>query len=666
MKRIILLAFCVFVLWGCGGGGSGSDSPTYNITVDKSSISMESVWQPLAVPPQSLLVHFTGDKLTVNHAPNEPYPHWLHIQSEAVNPKEVKLTLYVPFTSLSPRNYSTTIRLTTSKSDGSFPVTKDIPINLSLHDSLALTLLSADNIIGGHVGGQVFSTPLRLTLETSALQWQASSSVEWLDIQPQNGTGPTTVTISGKPTLAGAGWHDGMVTFTSNDGSQSSTVNIKLALDVPRWWINQKGVAFSELGTTSALSRTIEIATSAGLNLATFSAQSDTGWLSTHVNGKHITLTANPNALTEGLHLAQVVVQRNDVAEEKIHKIPVGLYINRSVDLSERTFPIFIEDNTRGELYGSMRLDPVRPIIYAYSTELARLEGYNIYTGEKILTLASELHFWDVDDDGIRLVFREYRRSPVWPDPRLGWLDRFRRYDLNTNAWLNEEYNNVAGSADYFSILDGVKVSYLLGQVSNYSGTKTLYDFHASDPDFHPIKGGSGERLFAINPRNRLGELDPLKVYQPYVFELAGKASLQEIAFGEVMQGDGSIRIVSDDDGRVWNGLGWVNYSKTTGFGATGTMERPDCEWCDYQALAISPGSSGMVVWDGPQIGGPQNFSRYNSAGEILSSLSAPSEAPNINSEHSLLMSADGLRFIAVQDSKWSNTGQVYLYIGNR
>ena len=666
MKRIVLLAFCIFVLWGCGGGSSGSDGPAYSITVDKPSVNMESVWQPLAVPPQSLLVHFTGDKLTVSHPPNESYPHWLHIQSEEISSKEVKLTLYVPFTSLSPRTYSTTIRLTTSKSDGRYPVTKDIPINLSLHDSLAASLLSEDNIIGGHVGGQVFSTPLRLTLETSAMQWQASSSVEWLDIQPQNGTGPTTVTISGKPSSAGAGWHDGIVTFSSNDGSQSSTVNIKLALDLPRWWINQKGVSFSELGSKSALSRTIEIATSAGLSLATFSAQSDTVWLSTHVNGKNITLTANSSALTEGLHLAQVVVRRNDIAEEKVHRIQVGLYVNRNVDLSERTFPIFIEENTSDEFYSAIRMDPVRPIIYAYSTKLSRLEGYNIYTGEKVLTLASELYFWDVADDGNNLVFREYRSTPAWPDYRLGWLDRFRHYDLSANTWLNYENNNVAGSADYISILDGVKVSYLSGEISNYSGTKTMYNFHSTDPDFYPIKGGSGERLFAVTPRNRLGEFDPLKVYQPFVFELAEKASLQEIALGEVMQGDGNIRIVSDDDSRVWNGLGWVNYSKTIGFGAAGTMERPNCEWCSYRALAISPENSFMVVWDGPQIGGPQSFSRYNSAGNILSSLPAPNEAPNIDGEHSLFMSADGLRFIAVQDSGRSSTGQVYLYIGNR
>ena len=141
MTRLMALAFvCAFVS-GCGGGGSGGGSSDGGASGGTSSGGSNGVTPSLSVSPSVVTltsipggtatidvhVDYVGNGVNASFAPGVQAPSWLLINSLSSSGSRASFTLTASGLPASG-TYSTTVRFSTSRPDGSGARTFDLPV----------------------------------------------------------------------------------------------------------------------------------------------------------------------------------------------------------------------------------------------------------------------------------------------------------------------------------------------------------------------------------------------------------------------------------------------------------------------------------------------------------------------------------------------------------
>ena len=269
--------------------------------------------------------------------------------------------------------------------------------------------LSAPNIsvtLGGAKGRDLISEQTILaSLNTGATSWPWTMSAlpSWLSSSTPTGTvNQAGSNVAFRPVVTnvtpGSVSSTASITASVNGDSVSLPITVNLNADQRRLLVSEWGIGFASTPIGNVLSRTITVSDNFGGAL-NWNATSDSAWLSVTSNGttgsaSSITLTANPASLPmDAMSYANVTVSTGTPSVGSA-VIRIGMWKGATVLASLTEVPLTM----------SGVIDKIRP--YVYSKNATSIDIYNVYTAQKINTIANVggiLGEMTISPDGSRL-----------------------------------------------------------------------------------------------------------------------------------------------------------------------------------------------------------------------------------------------------------------------
>lgn len=645
--------FFVLLMQGCGGGGGGGSSKDntatnngYSITVSDSSYTFNEKWGSDTTQSKVITATYKGDGLVVGYPPGVTVPTWLTIQSSG---NSVTLT---------PNAYEfigsrqTTLRFATGQADGSSVVYKDVNITLNIEDTLALT--STDTLVfGGIAGNPDFSDAQKISVYTGQMAWTLTGP-DWLSFSKASGTGWTDVTIAVKPNALPAGNNVGVITATAN--GKTATKNITLALDGPRVWTASPHVALTFVGGVDALTKSISLYGNSDPALFNLSVQSGATWLTGSISNGRINVAADPTGLSDGYYQSELTVTSAATKLEENYKLVVGFYKQTTPAADSKEIIVFQgSKNARNINYVA---DTLRPHIYVYSRDLYKVEGYNYYTGDKILDLpfgnGSSNNITGISDDGNSLLISNGPQQFSYNFNSRELKDDKR--NPNAQIRLAGKMFKVGGALSDVEITndDGSQIYYRNPDRYNTGPISVASDYCSSE---------GGDVLFSVMSAPR-----PLRVHDVLFFQRAGfiKFNLKHQTSESY---NSCTKFLRKDSQDIWFNNTRLTFTKGSGFGSSVTLPKPDGYLPDrlsFISLEADDDSNAYVIWrhfTGAAIQ-PHVLVKYDSAGmvshvEELSGDSPEIYLPQYSNQPQIFLSGDNMRLITVRDSFSAKSGHI-------
>lgn len=270
--------------------------------------------------------------------------------------------------------------------------------------------------------------------------WTAFSRHDWLKATASGTTGePIIVYVDG--------------TEFYEEGDLQGTLEIQLAIpgiepiDIPvtvhvqelRMFVHNNGVAFVKVPGSTTLTHTRSVLDSgySGVDLG-LTSSSDQSWLSASIDGRVVTLIADPEGLANGLYYGQIILSANDNRITSNENIKVALYVSDVTPVSGTLVSVTTEEVWR--LEAAFREDPIRPYVYVASNLNNDIQVRNIYSGELVTTYTpagvGKIKNLAVSNNGDLLLVQDSTKTEV------------QIIDLTTGASLPGVY---AGGSFYYN-----------------------------------------------------------------------------------------------------------------------------------------------------------------------------------------------------------------------
>lgn len=447
------------------------------LRADVSSLSFVGINGATPPAPQTLSLRAEGLAWTA-----EADQPWVQL-SQASGTGPADLSVSVDDATLASGAHTAHIAITSS--DGQ---SLTVPVSFEL-TSTALTVAPTSLTFGGATGRETAAQTVELSLGTdgNAYAWHVQSLPSWLTADIQEGTvsqTPQTIRLTPDPAQLAAGTHTARLVLVAevNGDTISQEVALTIHVDGRRLYLSRDGVAFTSSPGWSRLSRTLTVKDNFGTATA-WTAASDQGWLTVTgggIGGGQLSLTANPAALAEGLHMATVTVRSVDArfAPSVVH---VGLW-------KSSTTPAATVTRT-GVSYRQLVADTIRPFVYVHSGGTS-IDVYNPYTNALVASMSNvgnSLGAMSVSPDGQRLYVVD------------NGFSRMAVIDLNTRR--RTHFMATTPNNGYGLLATRVKGTdlVLVGNRTVYRASDGVRVDDGSGPMGIMVAGPGGERVYTQN-----------------------------------------------------------------------------------------------------------------------------------------------------------------------
>lgn len=274
----------------------------------------------------------------------------------------------------------------------------------------------------------------------SDVAWTTQPSHDWLKATASGMTGEAiTVYIDGSA-FSEEGDIQGIIEIQlAVPGTAPIEIPVTVHVQALRMFVHNNGVAFVKVPGSATLTQTRTVLdtgySSVDLGLVPISDQS---WLSASIDGRVVTLSADPEGLPNGLYYGQVTLVANDNRITGNEIIKTALYVSDIASVSGTLVSFTTQEIW--SLKAAFREDPIRPYVYVASNLNNDIQVRNIYSGELVTTYTpggvGEIKNLAVSNNGDLLLVQDSTKTEV------------QIIDLTTGTSLPSVY---AGASFYYN-----------------------------------------------------------------------------------------------------------------------------------------------------------------------------------------------------------------------
>ncbi len=117
-------------------GSTTTSGGAPSVSLDRSTVTLQSVTNSGTLPSVNLVATYSGDKMVVGVPAGTPSPTWLSVSTNSLTPGRVVYILAATTTAMTAGTYTTTLRFSTARADGSGATYKDLPVTYTLTAAL--------------------------------------------------------------------------------------------------------------------------------------------------------------------------------------------------------------------------------------------------------------------------------------------------------------------------------------------------------------------------------------------------------------------------------------------------------------------------------------------------------------------------------------------------
>ncbi len=363
----IVLSLCAFLLLACGGGGGGSSSGGGSGSGGGSSstLTLSSNSATISAPQWSARPDFTDITATlsgnavglaVSFAPGANTANWLVIETaDGSRTDQILLRLTTNTTSLSPGDYTTSLRVTSGDAAGTALDTRDISVRLTITEGVAIELSPSD-INLGLVNSS--SDPITRTVSVTAEgDWTATAQNNSFSISPVSGNGSGEIELTFIPNSIFVE-NDALIVTDVDESSNEDQVQITYDF-VAEIQASPSDLAFESVSGGEEQSETISI-TASGETLE-WALSANQPWISfSQTSGQtdaDVDVIVDPANLAAGTYNGEVTLTEErgnqskiipvtfDVTPKRLVPSTQGLLLNSFPASAKLTADIVVNDN---------------------------------------------------------------------------------------------------------------------------------------------------------------------------------------------------------------------------------------------------------------------------------------------------------------------------------
>ena len=483
--RAFFILLTVLLLTSCGGGGdSESSSGGYSIAVDTASIALTSSYKGKQTAGGVVNVTFKGDGLVVGIPPGGTLPNWLDVVVEQSTTSTARVRFRVYSTQVFDKafNETVTVRLVSGSQDGAKVVFKDVNVSLAVTDAIYFngTALDYELIAGGatqEIG--------QLAIDTLGKTWRVQSKPDWLTLSQETGTGALQLKVSADPKALSSQTYTGTLVVASGDTVHRQEYSVTPT--AARVYTDHAGFAFAQIPNFELLQKEMQFKTNGGGAPGEWRVVTKPSWLQITGTNK-LTLSYVRNSMPDGLHCGDLTLQFT-ASPEKPTTLHGCVYQQATLTRNHGTFLTMTQASSWGAFNNVLAVDTVRPYFYVFNRASEKIEGYNLYSGELVVTLPPVSQFptsMVVSDDGKFL----YAKTD----------SGYQIFDLLKNTASVREVNV------YFTNPAEIKFGRIAGQPFLYNHGIGLYDLTTQrvfgvnyQSSWYPTMTADGKSMFAID-----------------------------------------------------------------------------------------------------------------------------------------------------------------------
>ncbi len=146
------------------------------------------------------------------------------------------------------------------------------------------------------------------------LTWKVSADKQWIDISPTSGTESAKVTININTAGLNPGVYKGTITITSNVGTRTGSINLKIAKPPELSVSGSLSFNFGNMSAGELNSRAFSISNAGGGNL-TWSISDDQPWITMNpasgTNSGTVTVSVGTSGLSSGSYSGTITITSN-------------------------------------------------------------------------------------------------------------------------------------------------------------------------------------------------------------------------------------------------------------------------------------------------------------------------------------------------------------------
>jgi len=229
--RAAFLLLGLLALAGCGGGGGGGNN---GVSINTSAISLTApINGPLpAAHSYSITWSNTNVAAVLIGVPtSESIPTWIDLSAPG-NSSPLTLNVGVNTTNMAVGTYKMTMRVVGVDKNGGVINYVDVPVTYTITNTLSspTSVLNFSYIFGSDAqpASQIVS------INGENLQWTATTSQSWLQLDKTSGTTPTNLTISIDTSTISIGTNTAQITLTNqNNAKDTFVLNVTLQVYSP-------------------------------------------------------------------------------------------------------------------------------------------------------------------------------------------------------------------------------------------------------------------------------------------------------------------------------------------------------------------------------------------------------------------------------------------------
>lgn len=297
---------------------------------------------------------------------------------------------------------------------------RKFPVQLELIKP-TLSLSTNSLTLGGSAGRDYSSKAVSMVVNTqiNAWPWTLAGIPDWANVASSGTVNQdgTEVVFTPNPGRVQTGTQTAMLTATVKVNGDTLTAPLALTINHDQLKILPSLTAVPMVSTPgwSNLTRTLTVEDN--FNAATaWTASSDQSWLTLGVNGRQLTLTANPATLpTDAISYATVTLHATASGAATPESVRVAIWKGSSSPTATTNIAV---------PYRLLIADPMRPLLYAHNGA-GSIDVYNVYTAQKTATIS-----------GLGTTLGEMAASPNG--------DRLYVYDLSTRSVVVVNLNTLA------------------------------------------------------------------------------------------------------------------------------------------------------------------------------------------------------------------------------
>lgn len=305
IRRFVLAVGLSLTLVACGGGSGGGGGPSSpgdpatapGLTLSQSSVALAAfTGQGLPAPVDVQVVVSATDaaQVVAGYPSGTTPPTWLQPSiSVQGNVATVRLAF---IGALNEGDYAATLRIGLLRADQSPIAYRDLQISLRVRAPLVPA--GARYSIGGLAGNSTQTVGSFFVIAPPGVDWSVSSSVPWLSLSANDGTGQAALSVLVNAQNLQPGTYTAVITITGSNGAVQS-VPVTFAVSPPVLNVSTRFVfPLGGLNGREPLPQDINLSLSTGTNTYSWSVSGVPSWLQLSSSGGLVGGTSQTIILT--------------------------------------------------------------------------------------------------------------------------------------------------------------------------------------------------------------------------------------------------------------------------------------------------------------------------------------------------------------------------------